>query len=161
MGLATLQNIGTLAFVLLGVAIAIRWAGQRTQTTGFLALAIILLSFVSLVGRVSALLNLSSIAVTAISLAAFMGSAYALLRYRDSLIPLPRLWHIAAIVATLGATAAFIASQAAVAAKLVPSSLETLATFGLIGVWAVLVLEPIVRFWLVARTLPVVQAWRL
>ena len=161
MGLTTLQNIGALAFVLLGVATAVRWSRQRTPSTGFLALAIILLSFVTVAGRLSTLLHLSSTAVTSVTLVAFMGSAYALLRYRDSLIPLSRTWHLVAIVATIGVTAAFLASQALVAAKVVPISVETVVAFGLIGVWAALVLEPIARFWLVARSLPAVQAWRL
>ena len=159
--MTTLQNIGALAFILLGVATAVRWARQRTPSTGFLALAIILLSFVLVAGRLSALLHLSSMAVTSVTLVAFMGSAYALLRYRDSLIPLPRSWHVAAIVATVGVTGAFVASQALVAAKLIPLSAETVVAFALIGVWAALVLEPIIRFWLVARSLPAVQAWRL
>ena len=161
MGLTTLQNIGALAFVLLGVATAVRWSRQRTPSTGFLALAIILLSFVTVAGRLSTLLHLSSTAVTSVTLVAFMGSAYALLRYRDSLIPLSRTWHLVAIVATIGVTAAFLASQALVAAKVVSISVETVVAFGLIGVWAALVLEPIARFWLVARSLPAVQAWRL
>src|SRR5712692_5656207 len=125
--LTTLQNIGALAFVLLGVATAVRWARQRTPSTGFLALAIILLSFVTVAGRLAALLHISSMSVTSITLLAFMGSAYSLLRYRDSLIPLSRPWHVAAIVATAGVTAAFLASQALVAAKWVPLSAETVA----------------------------------
>src|ERR1700704_6062020 len=129
MGLTTLQNIGALGFVLLGVATAIRWARQRTPSTGFLALAIILLSFVTVAGRVAALLHISSMAVTSVTLVAFMGSAYALLRYRDSLIPLPRIWHIAAMVATVGVTAAFVATQALVAARWVPAAVETAAAF--------------------------------
>jgi signal transduction histidine kinase/CheY-like chemotaxis protein len=161
MGLTTLQNIGALAFVLLGVATAVRWSRQRTPSTGFLALAIILLSFVTVAGRLSTLLHLSSTAVTSVTLVAFMGSAYALLRYRDSLIPLSRTWHLVAIVATIGVTAAFLATQALVAAKVVSISVETVVAFGLIGIWAALVLEPIARFWLVARSLPAVQAWRL
>jgi signal transduction histidine kinase/CheY-like chemotaxis protein len=159
--LTTLQNIGALAFVLLGVATAVRWARQRTRSTGFLALAIILLSFVTVAGRIAALLNLSSTAVTSVTLVAFMGSAYALLRYRDSLIPLSRTRHLVAIVATAGVTAAFLASQALVAAKVIPITVETVVAFALICVWAALVLEPIVQFWLVARSLPAVQAWRL
>jgi len=159
--LTTLQNIGALAFVLLGVATAVRWARQRTPSTGFLALAIILLSFVTVAGRLAALLNISSMAVTSVTLVAFMGSAYALLRYRDSVIPLSRTWHLIAIVATVGVTTAFLVSQALVAAKLVPLPVETVTAFGLIAVWAALVLEPIIRFWLVARSLPAVQAWRL
>jgi len=39
--------------------------------------------------------------------------------------------------------------------------LMTAATIALIGVWSASVVEPIVRFWLVAGALPAVQAWRL
>jgi signal transduction histidine kinase/CheY-like chemotaxis protein len=159
--LEALQNISALAFVLLGVATAVRWARQRTPSTGFLALAIILLSFVTVAGRIASLLHITSTLVTSITLVAFMGSAYALLRYRDSLIPLSWRWHVVSTVATVGVTAAFLASQALVAAKVIPITVETVVAFGLIAVWAALVLEPIVRFWLVARSLPAVQAWRL
>ncbi len=156
-----LQNISAVAFILLGVATGVRWARHRTPSTGFLALAIILLSFVTVAGRIASLLHITSSLVTSITLVAFMGSAYALLRYRDSLIPLSRRWHVVSAAATVGVTAAFLASQALVAAKMIPITAESVFAFGLIAVWAALVLEPIIRFWLVSRSLPAVQAWRL
>jgi signal transduction histidine kinase/DNA-binding response OmpR family regulator len=90
-----------------------------------------------------------------------MGSGYALLRFRGSLIPLPRRWHLAAVVAIVVATAGFIAAQGLVAANLAPVTLQTAAVVVLVLVWSATIIEPIVRFWLVARHLPAVQAWRL
>src|SRR3982074_3304346 len=99
MVVTSLQNISAAAFVLLGVATGIGWVRKRNPSMGFLALAIILLSLVSVVGRLSALLHLNSMAVADITVVAFIGSAYALLRYRGSLIPLSRPWRVAAALA--------------------------------------------------------------
>ncbi len=159
--LSALQNISSVAFVLLGIAVAAGWVRRRETSLGFMALAIVLLSLVTLVSRVAALLHLTSMAVADITVIALVGSGYALLRYRGSLIPLPRAWHIAAVVATVAASVAFIASQALVSAGIVPRSVETVSALVLVLVWAALVTEPIIRFWLVARSLPAVQAWRL
>src|SRR5260370_21190737 len=48
---------------------------------------------------------------------------------------------------------------AAVATKNKPVQLAIVVAW--ILVWCACVVEPIVRFWLVARSLPAVQAWRL
>src|SRR5260370_8359332 len=125
-----------------------------------MALAIVLLSFVTLVSRIDSLLNLTSMAVADVTVVALIGSGYALLRYRDSLIPLSRVWHIAAVAAAVGVTVGFIASQLLVAAGAIPRSAETVSALGLIVVWAALVIEPTVRFWVCARRLPAVHARR-
>jgi signal transduction histidine kinase/DNA-binding response OmpR family regulator len=154
-----LQDAGAIAFVLLGVATAVGWARRKDRSLGFLALAIVLLSLVSLLGRVPA--AYTPPLLPQISLIVFMGSGYALLRFRGSLIPLPRRWHLAAVVAIVVATAGFIAAQGLVAANLAPVTLQTAAVVVLVLVWSATIIEPIVRFWLVARHLPAVQAWRL
>jgi signal transduction histidine kinase/DNA-binding response OmpR family regulator len=159
--LSALQNISAVAFVLLGVAVAVGWVRRRDTSLGFMALAIVLLSLVTLVSRIAALFNLTSMVAADVTVVALVGSGYALLRYRDSLIPLSRVWHIVAVVVTVGVTVAFIASQVLVAASAIPKSVETAAALALILVWAALVIEPIIRFWLAARSLPAVQAWRL
>src|SRR5229473_2589395 len=132
-----MQNVDALAFVVLGVAVGIGWARRRDRSLGFLALAIILLSSVSLLGRLPTLLHFTPPLMSEISLIAFVGCGYALLRYRASLISLPSRWHAVAVVAVAAAGGAFIL------------------------VWSAIVIEPIFRFWLVARGLPAVQAWRL
>src|SRR6266852_2758832 len=151
-----LQNVDALAFVLLGVAVGIGWARRRDHPLGFLALAIVLLSFVSLLGRIPALLHFTPPLVQEISLLAFIGCGYALLRYRDSLIPLPNPWHAVAVSAVAAASGLFL-----VARYLAGPRYALIAAIVLVLVWSALVLEPIVRFWLVARELPAVQAWRL
>ncbi|HET9410685.1 MAG TPA: response regulator, partial [Candidatus Dormibacteraeota bacterium] len=92
-----------------------------------------------------------------LSLIAFVGSGYSLLRYRSSLIPLSRTWHAVAVTVLGGVVVAYFAATALGASKTV---LLWVAVVLLAG-WAVSVGEPIVRFWLVSRGLPAVQAWRL
>ena len=154
-----LQNAGAIAFALLGVATAVSWSKRRDRSLGFLALTIVLLSLVSLLGRIPA--AYTPLVLPQISLLIFMGSGYALLRFRGSLIPLSRRWHTAAVVALVAASGCFLAVQGLVAVRAAPTSLETGAGIVLVLVWSATIVEPIVRFWLVARDLPAVQAWRL
>src|SRR5439155_480776 len=89
--------------------------------------------------------------------AGFARCAYALLRYRDSLIPPPRRWHVAAVASLAAASVTLLAAQAVTANRAVVLAIAV----AWILVWCVCVGEPIVRFWLVARRLPAVQGWRL
>jgi len=157
---AFMQNVDAVAFVLLGVAVGIGWARHRDRSLGFLALAIVLLSAVSLLGRIPALLHFTPPLLSEISLIAFIGCGYALLRYRDSLIPLPYRWHAAGVTALAAAGGLFIAARY-LAGGAIPTRVATAAAIALVLVWSAIVVEPIVRFWLVARALPAVQAWRL
>ena len=155
------QNSVALAFALLGVVTAIGWARRRDRSLGLLALAIVLLSVVALLGRVHALFGIQPPLLSEVSLIGFMGSGYALFRFRGSLIPLSRRWRSAAPIATVVAVAGYLLLGVLVTIGAAPTSLRTPAAFVLIVVWSALVAEPIVRFWIVARGLPAVQAWRL
>jgi len=159
--LAVLQNVTTVAFVLLGVGTAITWARHRDRSLGWLALAIILLSSVSVLGRLPALLHYTPPLLSQIDLIFFVGSSYALLRFRASLIPLPRIWHIAAVAAMVLALAVYFLASLLGAVAGGSTRLMTGAALLILLVWAATVIEPCVRFWLVARGLPAVQAWRL
>ena len=159
--IAVMANVDAVAFVLLGVAVGIGWARRRDRSLGFLALAIVLLSSVSLLGRIPALLNYTPPLLSEISLVAFLGCGYALLRYRASLIPIPPPWHAVAVVSVAAAGGGYLAAHYLAQAKAIPLGVQTAAAFALIIVWSALVVEPIIRFWVVARTLPAVQAWRL
>ena len=154
-----LQNAGAIAFALLGAVTVVAWTRRKDRSLGFLALAIVLLSLVSLLGRIPA--GYQPPLLSQVSLLTFMGSGYALLRFRGSLIPLSFRWHAIAVIAMLGASGAFFAAQGLVAAGAAPKSLLTEASVVLVLVWSATIVEPIVRFWLVARGLPAVQAWRL
>jgi len=154
---AFMQNLDAAAFVLLGVAVGITWFRNRDRSTGWLALAIVLLSLVTGVGRVPALLHFTPPLLSQLSLLGFVGSGYALFRYRGSLIPLSGRWHAAVLVVMAGVTLVFLVATAMNA----PAPVLLWAAVGLILVWSATVIEPVIRFWLVARGLPAVQAWRL
>ncbi|HEV2141287.1 MAG TPA: histidine kinase dimerization/phospho-acceptor domain-containing protein, partial [Candidatus Dormibacteraeota bacterium] len=155
--LGYLQDTVAVAFVALGVVIALTWLRSRERSLGFLALAIILLALEAGLGRLQAHLPFKIPLLTDFDLLLFMGVAYALVLYRAALIPLPRRWH-AAVIASLAA-----ASVSLLFILAVPTSktVQLVVVVGAILVWCACVGEPIVRFWLAARTLPAVQAWRL
>ena len=153
-----LQDAVAIAFVALGVVTAITWLRRRRERSlGFLALAIVLLAVVEGLGRLQAHIPVVLPFLGAVVLAAFMATAYALLLYRSSLIPLPRRWHVAAIASLAAASVLIFVALALHLSG--PAALPITILF--VAVWSLCVGEPIVRFWLVARSLPAVQAWRL
>src|SRR5258707_3230955 len=117
---AFMQNVDALAFVVLGIAVGIGWARRRDRSLGFLALAIVLLSAVSLLGRLPQLLGFTPPLLSEISLIAFVGCGDALLRYRASLISLPSPWHVVAVAAVAAAGGSFICARYLAAVKAVP-----------------------------------------
>jgi signal transduction histidine kinase/CheY-like chemotaxis protein len=160
-----LQYVTSAAFVLLGVAVAMSWLRRRDRSLGWLALAIGLLSLVSLVGTASmvlkSLFGFQSAIVSDLSLVAFVASAYALLRYRSSFIPVSRTWHGVVATVMVLATIAYFSSQVLAMTGVARVQVMTVTAIILVLIWAVVVTESIIRFWLVARDLPAVQAWRL
>src|SRR4029077_7486918 len=107
-----------------GGGAGVGWARRRDPSLLWLALAIVLLSLVSLLGRIPALLHVTPPGLSQVSLIVFVGSGYALLRYRSSLLPLPTRWHAMAVAAMAAASVAFVAAQGLTAAKVVPASLQ-------------------------------------
>src|SRR5260370_38548707 len=152
-----LQDTVAIAFVAVGLVTAYTWLRQRDRSLGFLALPILLLAAVSGLGRLQARIPIKLPFLSVIDLVAFSGIAYALLLYRNSVIPIPRRWHAVAI-----------ASLAAVSVLILDAVVFQMNRALLIGialayftVWCACLIEPTVRFWLVARGLPAVQAWGL
>src|SRR5579859_2020068 len=154
---AFMQNVDAIAFLALGVATAAIWLRDRDRSSAYLALAIVLLSVVLAFGRAMTVLHITSPAVQFVNLIAFVGSGYALLSYRHSLIPLSKRWRIGAAAALAATVVAYLGAMALSAR----TSVLLWIAVALIVAWAGTVIEPIIRFWLVARGLPKVQAWRL
>jgi signal transduction histidine kinase/CheY-like chemotaxis protein len=152
-----LEDAVAIAFALLGVVTAIGWLRRRDRSLGFLALAIVLLSLVSGLGRLQAHVPFTIPLLAQVELVGFAGSGYALLLYRNTLIPLPRRWHAAAIASLAAASVLILAAESLTADR---TTLLVIAIVWIL-IWCACVGEPIARFWLVARSLPAVQAWRL
>jgi signal transduction histidine kinase/DNA-binding response OmpR family regulator len=155
--LSFLQDAVAIAFVALGIVTAVSWVRRRDRSLGFLALTIILLAFVSGAGRLQGHLPFRIPVLSGLELVAFAGCGYALLRYRDSLIPLPSRWHAAAAVSLTAASALILAATALP----IPRAALVAIAFAWLGIWAVCVCEPVFRFWRISSHLPAVQAWRL
>ena len=158
---AYLADASTLAFLALGVAVAAGWLRRRDRSVLWLAVAIVALAVVSVVSRITSFAPAVSPVTTQVTILAFVVSAYGLLRYRASLVPLARPWHVGAMAAMVLATAGFVAAEVVVANHSEARRLETGAAIALLLIWSAVVAEAAVRFWLLARRLPPVQAWRL
>ena len=82
-----LQQAVLVAFVLLGVAVGADWLRRRDRERGWLVLAIVLLAAMAGLSGLQPLLGgrlLSGAAVVA-----FIGSGYALFRFRAAFLPVP------------------------------------------------------------------------
>ena len=159
--LPLLENLGALAFLLLGLVTAVAWIRHRGGSEGFLALAVILLSAVTLLSRASAILHPSSQLLNLVSVLGFMGAGYALFRYRSSIIPANGALNAAVVVAVIAAIALYIVSHGLVGSGSPSATAQALSALVVVAVWSLMVGEAILRFWSVARELPAVQAWRL
>src|SRR5437660_12088382 len=139
-----MQDAVAVAFVALGVLVAINWLRRRDRSMGFLALATIRLAAVSGLGRLQPHLPFTIPLLSTLNLIGFAGSGYALLLYRDSLIPLPRRWHAVAISSLAAASVFLIAAQALSVGK----SASTIVAIVWVLIWCACVGEPIGGFWL-------------
>src|SRR5205814_5351565 len=153
-----LQQAVLVAFVLLGVAVGADWLRRRDRERGWLVLAIVLLAAMAGLSGLQPLLGgrlLSGAAVVA-----FIGSGYALFRFRAAFLPVPPRVARAVLAAAAAAAGLLLvlvlfSGRGPVAWPLVAAAL------GAFLVWALLVAEPSLRFWLAARDRPAVQRARL
>jgi signal transduction histidine kinase len=155
---AVAQDLTAAGFVALGAAIALRWYRDRFRGQGRLAVALVSLAAVAAIGRVQSLIP-DFWPLGVITIVAFMLSAYFVLLFRHEFIPIrPTLYR--------GAQALLLIAIAAGLADTLffrngPATVISVSGFVLVGIWALFVGEPILRFWLASNRLPAVQKARL
>jgi signal transduction histidine kinase len=157
--LLVLQLAIALSFGALAVRSAASWMSEKDRPHGYLALAMGLLALVILIAPLLA--GGGAQAVTDVSLVLFLFSGYALLMFRDSFLPFGRgaRW---AIIAALAVIATFgIAVQLPSDAQRPHSALQSVALAAVVVAWALCILEPTVRFWVVARERRAVEGAQL
>jgi K+-sensing histidine kinase KdpD len=124
--------------------------------------SLVSLAIVAALGRLQALVGISggaAVAIGAITIIAFLASAYFVLMFRDAFLPLsPRARRAAAalfgVSCVVGVADVTVLSGAG-------RNVMTIAVGEIILAWVVFTLEPIVRFWLASRNLPSVQKARM
>lgn len=148
------------AFVLLTLAAIIDWRRHRDTRSGHLAVAFGSLTALILIAPLVGHAGQFNQLVTDVTLIIFLLSGYALLMFRDALIPLGRArrWITGAIVAV--AALAFIAQfPSDPQQRLTP--LQSFTAGAVLITWAICIVEPIFRIWLTSIYRRAVESARL
>jgi PAS domain S-box-containing protein len=143
-------------FLLLGLACVRDWARQRDRSHGWLAVALGLLGVTALLG----LLPQQAPLAFQLLLAAFMGSGYALVRFRACFLPHSRnRLRLVTGVVVGGTLLALVALPSGANAG---QGVWPIAVLGLLVlIWSACVGEPAIRFWLASRHRPPVERARM
>jgi len=165
--------VSSAGFALVGVFAVLLWWRDRTRGNAFLALALGLLGAVTLIGEVQRDVGLtradgSSAAppviaaiIGVVTLGMFLGCGYALLLFRDLLMPV-RQWVMRAVAALM-----VLLSFSFVPFSLDPALAKRNPTLALVLisvlllVWAASCGEPVYRLWRLSASRPAVQRARL
>lgn len=156
---AVLGHVDAAGFALIGILALVTWMRQRGRARACLAAALGLLGLVSVVDEVTAVVHVPA-AISVLVLVCFMGSGYALVELRHTVLPLRRTAR-AAVLATLGVTTLLAVPLTAATPSATPNRYAWLVGSALILEWAACIIEPAVRFRFAARGRPVVQRMRL
>jgi len=148
------EDLTAAGFVALGLAVAYRWYRERGRAQGKLTIALVALAAVSLLSRLP-----QSLVLALVEVVALMVSAYFVLLFRDEFLPLSWRAHWAAgIVFAAGIVDGVLLVTVLQRAA---TPVVTASGFLLVLAWALLIGEPVVRFWLASNRLPIVQKTRM
>ncbi|HEY2596888.1 MAG TPA: HAMP domain-containing sensor histidine kinase [Candidatus Dormibacteraeota bacterium] len=158
--LRALQLATEAAFVLLTVAAVIDWNRHRDTRSGHLALAFGSLTALILLAPLLGHFGPFNQVLTDVTLVIFLLSGYALLMFRDALIPLgaARRWVTVGMVAV--AALAFLAGFASDAQKTL-TPLQSFAAGAVLITWTLCIVEPVFRMWRTSIHRRAVEAARL
>ncbi len=149
------------AFILLALATLFDWLRHRDRRRGFLVVALITLSALTLLGPFGRAVGIPARVETDIGIVIFLASGYFLLLFRDSLVPLGRRTR-AVITAAVALVAVIVIAANLPTDSAAPRSAFQLVAVGLlIATWVLCVLEPIFRFAASSIGRPAVEGARM
>ena len=159
--LAGLQWAVGASLVLLAAVTFRDWLRRRDRSRGWLALAVGSLSIVGVLGRISGLAGPPSAILTAVLIVMFMVSSFAIVLFRDSLVPFRR-----GTVRILGVLTVAVSLAAVVVTESRPQETPTkgaalVVEVALLLTWCLLVGMSVFRLWWASGSLPTVQRARL
>jgi PAS domain S-box-containing protein len=158
--LAALQWAVAVALIVLGTLTFVDWVRHRDRSRQYLALAVGILGVPGILGQITAVSGTAQVAVTAVSIALFMASAYAFVLFRHSLIPIAAGWLRACYATVL------VVAVACIAVNLNGSTTQARGLVLFVDIlllltWCVVVGSSITKLWQVSGALPRVQRARL
>ncbi|HEV1991860.1 MAG TPA: HAMP domain-containing sensor histidine kinase [Candidatus Dormibacteraeota bacterium] len=159
--LLALQLAIAIAFGFLAVRTAVSWIRQPDRRFGYLTLALCSLALLILIAPILGGSGAEAQTLTDVALVLFLLSGYALAMFRDSFVPIaPRTRNL--VTAGIVLVGAFgIVEQLPADSRSAHGPLQSIALTAVLIVWALCILEPIIRFWIAARGRHAVEAARL
>lgn len=157
---AALQAASAVGLVFIALLTVRDWLATRDRSRLYLVLAIGSLALVSSLGQVGKLFGPTFVkAIGPLTIMLFLGSALALVLFRDSVLPLPQLTRrlVIGVVAATG----LLEIGVLFAGRGLPKWLQLVAALAFIAVWIGCVGEPTLRLWLAARGRSAVQRARM
>ncbi|MGH2727940.1 MAG: sensor histidine kinase, partial [Actinomycetota bacterium] len=116
---------------------------------------------ISALGRVGELTDYRYRVLFDLSLVGFLASGYLLLLFRHEFLPIALPVRIGVLAITAGAAGFAISRRLDYGPDVRYTGLDSVAILIVIGLWAAMVIEPILRFWRASRKRPAVQRARL
>jgi signal transduction histidine kinase len=159
--LAVLPLAIEIAFVLLSVAMLADWFSHRERRRGYLALAFGSLTLLVLIAPSLSETGPYGRLVIDLGILLFLLSGWALLMFRDSFIPLGAVTRrfVGLVIVFVAGLAIFV--QLPTDAQAPHGALQTIALAGVLIIWGICVVEPIVTLWLASRGRPAVEGARM
>ena len=143
------------------MVVLVSWLREPTRPRGYLAVAIGGISVIALIGSLPIQHPFFAQVMEDVAIVAFMASGYALLLFRNRLIPYRAPIMAVATVLMGGITLLALVVQIPGASGPKPSSLQSSVVALLILAWTICLVEPLLRFFLVSFRVPPVQSARL
>jgi signal transduction histidine kinase len=159
--LVALQLAVAVAFGLLALRSTVSWIRHRDRRHGYLTLALGSLAFTVIIAPVLGGSGPEAQVLTDITLCLFLLSGYALVRFRDSFVPLTTRKRrlVKAGILLVGALGILVELPAYT--QHAHSPLQGIVLTAVLATWVLCILEPTIRFWIAARGRHAVEAARL
>ena len=159
---ATVLQDLVLAGLLVATAIAaLLYARRPGPQRGYLTAALGLIAAQSVLGLVTQATHYHYRFIQVLSTITFLSSAYLLLMFRHSFVPVARAWRAAAAAALAGVGIAALVVRLPYRTHPTYNTSQAVVLRMLVIVWSIVIFEPIVRFWMASRGRPRVQRMRL
>jgi len=156
-----LQDLVLAGLILASAIAAWQFARKPGTQRGYLAAGLALIALQAILGLIGQVTGYHYHALQYVGTTLFLGSAYLLLMFRDSFIPVPRWWKTVAAAALIGAGITAFSIGLPYTSHPSYSIAQSIALRLLVIVWSAVLIEPTILFWMTSRTRPRVQRIRL
>ncbi len=156
-----LQDLVLAGLVAASALAALQFARKPGTQRGYFAAGLGLIGLQGILGLVGQATGYHVRPLQYLGTVTFLVSAYLLLLFRDSFVPLVRWWKIGAAGALIGAGITAFAIRLPYTSHPTYSTAQSVALRVLVGVWSAVLLEPTILFWMASRSRPRVQRVRL